>query len=75
MKHIKGGNNGTLPEQVVLQIELQQLGYNVVCCDRCDTTFIYRVGEGDFTVICPECQSRQGFSDLYPVDMIEISEF
>jgi hypothetical protein len=62
------GNNGTWTEQVQLQEELQNIGYNIVSCCTCSTIFIHRNGADIEYLICPYCGTEaelSNFSDLF----------
>ena len=76
-KELKYGNNGTWEEQVQLQEELQQNGYNIVSCCTCDTVFIHR-NEADIdALICPSCGAESepcNFSDLFYEGMSEADQ-
>ena len=71
---LKYGNNGTWIEQIQLQEELQQIGYNIVCCCTCDTVFIHRNGADIDSLVCPSCGAESetcDFSDLFYEGMPE----
>lgn len=67
-KKLNYGNDGTWAEQVQLQKELQNIGYNLVSCCTCSTVFIHRNGANIEYLKCPYCGTEAGlcnFSDLF----------